>query len=72
MNTISVEQAQSQLGDLIDRLKPGEEIEITKGDRTVAKIVGQRQPRRFGLGKGNLAILREDDEYLKDFKEYLP
>jgi antitoxin (DNA-binding transcriptional repressor) of toxin-antitoxin stability system len=72
MNAITVEQAQAHLPELIDRLKPGEELEITKGNRTVAKIVSQRQPRHFGLGKGKLAILKVDDEYLKDFEDYMP
>jgi antitoxin (DNA-binding transcriptional repressor) of toxin-antitoxin stability system len=72
MSTISVEQAQAQLPDLIDRLKPGEEVEITKGNRTVAKLVSGRKPRVFGLGKGKLTILKEDDAYLKDFEQYMP
>ena len=72
MNAITMEQAQSQLPELIERLKPGEEVEITQGSRTVAKIVSQRQPRVFGLGKGKLTILKDDDEHLKDFEEYMP
>ena len=72
MNAISVEQAKAHLPELIDRLKPGEELEITKGNRTVAKIVSQRKPRQFGLGKGKLVILKDDDEFLKDFEDYMP
>ncbi len=72
MNAISLEQAQAHLPELIDRLKPGEELQITKGNRTVAKIVSERKPRQFGLGKGKLTILKEDDEYLKDFEDYMP
>ncbi len=58
--------------DLIERLKAGEEIEITKDDQTVAKLVGQKRQRRFGLGKGKLTLLEDDDEHLEDFKEYMP
>jgi antitoxin (DNA-binding transcriptional repressor) of toxin-antitoxin stability system len=72
VNAITVEQAQAQLGELIENLKPGEEIEVTKGDRTVATIVSKREPRVFGLGKGKLTILKEDDEYLKDFENNMP
>lgn len=72
MSEISVEQAQAELTKLIAKLKPGEEIEITENDQTVAKLVGQKRQRRFGLGKGKLSILQEDDEHLDNFKEYMP
>lgn len=72
MNAISVEQAQAELSELIDRLRPGEEVEILKGNRAVAKIISKRKPRQFGLGKGKLAILKEEDEHLKDFQDYMP
>jgi hypothetical protein len=29
-------------------------------------------PRQFGLGKGKLTTVGEDDEHLDDFKEYMP
>ncbi|MEX0791525.1 MAG: hypothetical protein WD045_00210 [Pirellulaceae bacterium] len=64
MTGISVEQAQVELLELISKLKPGEEVEITKNNQTVAKLVGQKRQRRFGLGKGKLTILKEDDEHL--------
>jgi antitoxin (DNA-binding transcriptional repressor) of toxin-antitoxin stability system len=72
MNPITVEQAQAQLPELIDHLRPGEEVEIVKGNRTVAKLVGNPKSRQFGLGRGKLVILKEDDEYLKDFEDYMP
>ena len=67
MSEISVSEAQSKLPELIAALKPGEELEITQDNRTVAKLVGQKQQRQFGLGKGKLTIMQEDDEHLKDF-----
>ena len=54
---ISLDEIQFEL----DRRRPGQ-----------SKIVSQRKPRVFGLGKGKLTILKEDDEYLKDFEEYMP
>lgn len=72
MNAISLEQAQAELAELIDRLRPGEEVEIIKGNRTVAKLISKRKPRQFGLGKGKLMILKEDEEHLKDFEGYMP
>ena len=71
--TITVEEAQAHLKELIGKLAPGEELVITEGQRPVAKIVGQavpaRKPRRPGSAKGKLIILEEDDEHLKDFEE---
>lgn len=72
MNAVTVEQAQAKLSEIIDNLKPGEEVEITKESRPVAKLVGQKRRRQFGLGKGKLTIVQEDDEHLEDFKEYMP
>ena len=76
MTTITVEEAQAKLSQLLHELAPGEEILITDGQRPLAKLVGQgvvtRKPRQPGSGKGKLIILEEDDEHLKDFEEYMP
>ena len=76
MSTVTIEEAQAKLSELIDTLAPGEEIMITRNQQPVAKLVGQqpsaRQPRRPGSAKGKLVILVEDDEHLKDFKDYMP
>ena len=39
--TITVEEAQAHLKELISKLAPGEEVVITEGQRVVAMIVGQ-------------------------------
>jgi len=74
--TITVEEAQAHLRELIDKLAPGEEIMITRGQQAVAKLVGQgvqaRKPRQPGGCKGMITLLVEDDEHLKDFAEYMP
>jgi len=73
--TITVEEAQAHLKELIGNLAPGEELVIIEGQRPVAKIVGHgipaRKPRRPGSAKGKLIILQEDDEHLKDVDEYM-
>ena len=75
MMTITIEEAQARLPQLIDQLAPGEEVVISDGQRPVAKLVGQgappRKPRTPGSGKGKLIILQEDDEHLRDFQEYM-
>ena len=76
MHTVTLEEAQAKLPELIDQLAPGEELVITRDSQPVAKLVSQRrsvrQPRRPGSAKGRLVILAEDDEHLEDFKEYMP
>jgi antitoxin (DNA-binding transcriptional repressor) of toxin-antitoxin stability system len=72
---ITLEEAQANLPGLIDRLKPGSEIVITRNNQPVAALhlpsVASVQPR-FGSCRGALTILAEDDEHLEDFKDYMP
>lgn len=69
---LTLQEAQARLPDLIHTLLPGEEVEITEHNRTVAKlIVPAAEPPRpvLGRGKGSLIILSDDDSHLEDFKE---
>ena len=72
MSTMTIEEAQAKLSEVIDKLAPGEEVIITSNAQPVAKLVGQQRPlrtlRRPGSAKGKLVILAEDDEHLQDFK----
>jgi len=76
MPYVSLNEAQTHLPDLIAGLKPGEELEITINDRTVARLVAEpakaRKPRRPGSAVGILVVVAEDDEHLRDFKDYMP
>lgn len=75
MMTIPIEEASSRLGELVDRLAPGEEIELTQGADTVARLVKngvRKQARQFGLGKGKLTIVADDDEHIEHFQDYVP
>lgn len=74
--TITVEQAQAQLKELIDRLAPGEEVLITENQQPVARLVGERPAARQrpapGLGKGMITFIAPDfDAPLEDMKEYM-
>ena len=74
MPTLSVAEAQAQLPQLIDQLRPGEDVVITRGDRPVARLVGEappRKPRKAGNCQGMLVIVADDDDHLKDFAEYM-
>ena len=74
MSTVTIQEAQAKLPDLIHRLTPGEEVVITENNEPVAKLVasGAEKPRPVpGRCKGMLTIVSEDDEHLEDFKEYM-
>jgi prevent-host-death family protein len=76
VSTVTLEDAQAHLGELIARLQPGEEIVITDAARAVARIIGEPQPalqpRRLGTLKGAVLYVAPDfDAPLDDFKEYM-
>ena len=70
MQTLTLEEAQSHLAEIIDKLTPGQEVVLTQDDKPVARIVAEpfEKPRPVpGRGKGMLTIISEDDDHLKDF-----
>jgi len=74
--TVTMEQAQSLLPELIAGLKPGDALIITQGAQPVAQILPVQplvpKPRQPGSAKGILQIVADDDEHLRDFAEYMP
>ena len=76
MQSISLEHAQTHLAEVIARLQPGEEVDITRNEQPVAKIVAagepSLQPRKAGSAKGTVLYIAEDfDAPLEDFREYM-
>jgi antitoxin (DNA-binding transcriptional repressor) of toxin-antitoxin stability system len=71
MSSVTLEQAQAQLPELISKLGPGEELAIMRDNQRIARIVAERPRRTPGLFKGVLTIIKDDDEHLKDFAEYM-
>ena len=77
MSTVTLEEAQAGLADLIQHLQPGEEVLITRGNKPVARLVGEtmanrNRPRRLGTLQGTVAFVAPDfDEPLADFGEYM-
>ncbi len=78
MLTVTIQEAQAALPDLIHQLMPGDELLITENHQPVARLVSQqlKQTHGFrpppGLGKGFITIISEDEEHRKDFAEYMP
>jgi antitoxin (DNA-binding transcriptional repressor) of toxin-antitoxin stability system len=56
---VTIGAAQSQLSELIEAAKAGEEVVLADGETPVAKIVAlqepQKRPFKFGLLEGKLA-----------------
>lgn len=74
--TVTLEEAQSHLAELIARLGPGEDIVITCDEKPVARLVAEKpasmQPRVPGSAKAMIAYMADDfDAPLVDFKEYM-
>lgn len=75
MATFTIQEAQSQLADLIHRLAPGEEVVITENNQPVAKLARtepkQQWPCQAGSAKGKIRMAPDFDAPLEDFKEYM-
>ena len=74
--TITVEEAQARLQELIGKLAPGEEVVSTDGQQPVATLTATppapREPRRPGTLRGTVLYMAPDfDAPLEDFKEYM-
>ncbi|HKD38141.1 MAG TPA: DUF2281 domain-containing protein [Pirellulales bacterium] len=75
MSSVTIEEAQAKLPELIEHLAAGEELVITREQRPVARLRAEPtatpKPREPGNCKGMLLILSDDDEHLQDFAEYM-
>jgi len=76
MSSLTVQEAQTKLSELIHNLRPGDEVVITENDQPVARLVpaAQRQqsPRHPGTLRGTVQYMAPDfDAPLDDFKEYM-
>jgi prevent-host-death family protein len=77
MTTVSIQEAQAKLSELIHQLTPDEEVVITEDDQPVARLMPatsqqQRTIRRLGTLRGTVLYMAPDfDAPLEDFKEYM-
>jgi antitoxin (DNA-binding transcriptional repressor) of toxin-antitoxin stability system len=73
--TATLEEAKADLGGLLRRLAPGEELTLTDNGTQVATVRAKRPtatgPRVPGLWVGKATIVTEDDEHLEHFAEYM-
>ena len=76
MPSVTLEEAQTKLPELIDQLQPGEELFITRDQKPIAKLTGTTGPptpqRQLGTMKGSVLYMAPDfDAPLDDFEEYM-
>ncbi|HWG44379.1 MAG TPA: type II toxin-antitoxin system Phd/YefM family antitoxin [Gemmataceae bacterium] len=77
MQTISVQEAQSRLAEIIDKLPAGEEVVLTRDDKPVATIRATsptmpRKQRQLGTLKGSVLYMAPDfDAIPEGFEEYV-
>jgi antitoxin (DNA-binding transcriptional repressor) of toxin-antitoxin stability system len=75
MTTISLQDAQQGLADLVHRLTPGEEVVITENDLPIARLTAAeaspKKRRQPGTLRGTVLYMAPDfDAPLDDFREY--
>lgn len=74
MQTVTLEEAQANLLELIEQLQPGQEVVITRDAKPVARLTGAAMvgvPRKLGTMKGTVEYVAPDfDAPLDTFKEY--
>ena len=79
MTQIALNEAETQLTQLVQAARLGEEIVLMENDTPVARLVSiaeaEPKPRprpQFGSGKGLILYMAPDfDAPLEDFKEYM-
>jgi prevent-host-death family protein len=75
MPTLTEDEVRANLPQVIDALRPGEEVVVTRDGKPVARLVADPLPKGvpvYGRGKGRMQIDLDDDSHLADFAEYMP
>lgn len=71
MVEVTVEQAVSELGRMLEEVERGEEFVIVRGDAPLARLLPAKPPRQPGSAIGIITYVAEDfDAPLEDFKDY--
>jgi prevent-host-death family protein len=75
MTTVTVEEAQAQLARLIENLRPGEVITITRDAKPLARLTAAEElpkaVRKLGTLRGTVRSIAPDfDAPLDDFADY--
>ncbi|HEY7313957.1 MAG TPA: hypothetical protein VH643_31700 [Gemmataceae bacterium] len=76
MRTITLQEAQRHLAEIIEKLPPGEEVVITRDDTPVATLRAAtpkpRKQRQLGTLRGSVLYMAPDfDAIPEGFEEYV-
>lgn len=77
MQTVTLQEAQSHLAEIIEQLPPGGEVIITRDNKPVATIrttapPTPRKPRQLGTLRGSVLYMAPDfDAIPEGFEEYV-
>ena len=72
--TVTIEEAQSRLAELLGSLSAGDHIVITANNLPIAEVrpPAERPHPQPGACAGMVIEYIDDDEHLKDWAEYMP
>lgn len=75
--TVTLEEAQAKLTELIRTRTPGEELHITDGGVVVATLIpapsaAAKPPIKLGTLRGTILSMEHFDDPLPGFEEYMP
>jgi antitoxin (DNA-binding transcriptional repressor) of toxin-antitoxin stability system len=75
MTSVTIEEAQANLPEIVRQLQPGEEITITENEQPLAqvrKVQRTSWPCKAGSAKESILRIAPDfDAPLDDFREYM-
>jgi antitoxin (DNA-binding transcriptional repressor) of toxin-antitoxin stability system len=75
MQTMPIEQVESHLTEILQKLSPGEEVVLTDNGQPLAKLVKTGRtnwPCQAGSARGKILWIAPDfDAPLEEFKEYM-
>lgn len=75
MTTVTIEEAQAHLQELIEELAVDDVLVNTRNARPIARLVPSPQQTGkalYGRGQGKITIVADDDEHLEHFQDYMP
>jgi antitoxin (DNA-binding transcriptional repressor) of toxin-antitoxin stability system len=76
MTTVSIQEAERSLSELIHQLRPGDEVVIMENNQPVARLLATTvsvAQRKLGSLRGTVTYMASDfDAPLEEFKEYMP
>ena len=75
MATVTIQEAQAKLLELIHQLPPGEELVITENNQPVAKLARtqptQQWPCQAGTAMGKIWMAPDFDAPVEEFRKYM-